>query len=848
MNNSTPILSRDIATPGLPKLCVRLLSNRSISKTPRVVLFLAVIWLGVLLTNGQAKEPPFVSGFDRFFATQAEPSPIAGQLLMTELSCAACHESKDSSLTPKRGPRLQAVGLRLQQDWLMRFLSNPSQEKPGTTMPDVLHALDKPEKELTIKALTAFLATQTEAFPTLVSTASNPVAIEFWNKGDRQRGKALFHQVGCVACHEPSDDQAGSEKQTQLEKILSQLEPDEIKALGLSDAAVPIRSVPHAKLIDKYTRKSLTHFLIRPDLIRPHGRMPSLKLNATEAADISAHLLREQSVSVALSERQSKTDATLIAQGANLFSQFKCVACHDIRDSAKIKRPSFKKAKQLADLDAAKPKSCVSNPSNSQPSFSFDVKQSKSILAAMKQLNQADKSIKEEGNTQSTSRRDVEFKMMQLNCFACHEREKKGGVGVRRRRFFETAAHVDLGDEGRIPPSLDHVGYKLKASWLKSVFNGTGDIRPHLLARMPHFPEVVTNTLPSAFTSADRTKTKPTPEFQNAAKLVSAGRELLDTGCVQCHTFRGERLPGVMGTDIANVDKRINPDWFREFLLNPASMKNRTRMPTFFPNGRSSNKTVLNGNVDQQIAAIWGYINEPNKLPLPAKIVAGKIHNFEVKPKDRPVVLRTFMKDAGTHAIAVGFPQGVHLAFDAERVQLAQIWKGKFLDAHGTWYDRFTPLATPLGTNIITLTKRPLIASLKTATTPWPAEVTERAYRFRGYRLDKSGTPTFLYSFETLQIQDRIEPLNNTSIQRTITFIQNDAERMKNVWLLANSGKLSAVRTTGYKNAAGLTVELPEAIAEDAVLRNSAHRQEWIVPISGKQEISIKMTYTWANP
>ena len=55
------------------------------------------------------------------------------------------------------------------------------------------------------------------------------------------------------------------------------------------------------------------------------------------------------------------------------------------------------------------------------------------------------------------------------------------------------------------------------------------------------------------------------------------------------------------------------------------------------------------------------------------------------------------MQSAGTHAIAVGFPQKVHFAFDAEQISLAQAWRGRFLDAEGTWFVRHAPPADPIG-------------------------------------------------------------------------------------------------------------------------------------------------------
>ncbi|MCA9006865.1 MAG: hypothetical protein KDA70_16435, partial [Planctomycetaceae bacterium] len=87
--------------------------------------------------QSETETPPFVSGFDRF-ARHDELEPHAGgQLLISELSCVACHPSQRSELQPKRGPRLTGAGNHLQQQWIREFLAAPQVVKAGTTMPDV---------------------------------------------------------------------------------------------------------------------------------------------------------------------------------------------------------------------------------------------------------------------------------------------------------------------------------------------------------------------------------------------------------------------------------------------------------------------------------------------------------------------------------------------------------------------------------------------------------------------------------------------------------------------------------------------------------------------------------------
>ncbi len=648
-------------------------SRRSGNRNRNLIGRISTFFVLVVTVASVRAAPPFVAGYDRF----AESQPIeAGRLLLTELGCTACHPADGSNLNAKSAPILDVAGRRLSGDWVKKFLSSPQHVKPGTTMPDMFAGWDGAEKQNAITALIAFLTTKQNPYPKLNSTASTPIAREFWSKGDAGRGEELYHQVGCVACHEPRAD-GQTDGQTR-----SQFDEDTLEELGIVSSVEPLGSVPHPQLHEKYSPQSLTHFVLDPLAVRPDGRMPSLKLRPDEAADVAAYLLADQTDQPDPTARSS--DANLIATGRRLFQEIGCVNCHEVKGVGKTTATV-----KLVDLDPAADVSCIGKARTGLPHYTLDDSQRSAIRQAI-----ADPQVDD----------PVQHRMMQLNCYACHERNNLGGVGLRRRQFFQTVDHVDLGDEGRIPPPLDGVGRKLTNTWLKNVLTGKGDVRPYLETRMPIFGSASDSLVDCLIADDLQTANAETAHAETFATTKSsgpAGRTLFDLGCVQCHPLQGERLPGVVGIDLAEIDKRVRPEWFRAFLLDPAGLKQRTRMPTFFRNGQSSSPDVLSGNVDQQIASLWVYLKEINKHGMPAKIEQGRAHDFELVPEQRPIILRTFMEHAGPQAIAVGFPDQLHLAFDAESVRIAQFWKGRFLDAHGTWFNRFTPPAKPLGSDVV---------------------------------------------------------------------------------------------------------------------------------------------------
>ena len=827
------------------------MNKRQNSRVPLGILVACFVLLALSRTI-QAADAPFVAAFDRFARHGEIAERAAGRLLLAELSCTACHASEDSQLAPKGGPLLDGVGNRLHPQWLKRFLLHPTATKPGTTMPDILAGVPNETKPAVVDALAAFLSSQPASYPEIRATGANPVLFEFWKQGDAEQGKQLYHQIGCVACHAADGDYEVVEvKPSPIDQLLAQLDPEEIAELGLASAARRVESVPHGNLAAKYTYESLTHFLLKPEATRPAGRMPNFSLTAMDAAHIAAYLLdrneteAQGSDATAPSERPPQTGASssaneqLIAEGRRLFVELRCANCHAI-EGAKEKLLAAPLAK-LGAVDAA---SCFvgRETKRGQPDFPLDDAQKMAMEAAMSHL---------ESKKPLAADELLEGQLLQLNCYACHEREKRGGVGRFRKPYFETVGNVDIGDEGRLPPQLTNVGLKLQQTWLKNVLAGKVRVRPHMHIRMPQFAADKVKPLPALLVKADDGQRQPTDQQvfgqANLAEFADAGRALMDAGCVQCHAYKGESLPGTVGVDLQSIALRVQPQWFHDFLLDPASLKERTRMPTFFPGGVSQNKAILAGNTEQQIAAMWAYLRDLDRQPLPQKIVDARAQDYELTPTDRPIVMRTFMQEAGTHAIAVGFPQKIHYAFDAESISLALAWRGRFVDAEGTWFVRFAPPADPLGDERMRFPAGVALAALDNPKAEWPADAEAADYRFSGYRLDKSGVPTFLYKIGGLEVEDRIAPAAAQTLKRRLVIRSGQpGKNARSLWLRAHVGKsLSSSGATAVASESGLQVIVGDDLARGAQLRSVNGGQQWIMRVDIDAEKVIELEYKW---
>jgi cytochrome c551/c552 len=354
----------------------------------------------------------------------------------------------------------------------------------------------------------------------------------------------------------------------------------------------------------------------------------------------------------------------------------------------------------------------------------------------------------------------LKLKMASLNCFACHERDKLGGVESAKREHFKSVGEIDLGDEGQLPPRLTGVGAKLQTAAIVKIISGHGAVRSYMATRMPDFGEANAKELAAAFEKIDlATAWKPVER----SGRNPMGRQLVGTtgyGCIVCHDLNGHKSLGVPAIDLAHAPERLRVEWFHAYLRDPAAYRPGTRMPSFWPNGVPANSSGKSKKpnpkaTEQQIDSIWVYLNEVKQTRLPEGMEPKG--SFEIKPVNEPVIFRSFIEGAGVAGIAVGFPPGsgggLNVAFDAEQCRWAIAWKGRFIDAESTWDMRANPPAKPLGEAVVEFpTGAPFSA---------PGS-------FRGFTLDKQRVPTFHYEVDGATVDDRMEPTADGALRRTI--------------------------------------------------------------------------------
>jgi hypothetical protein len=166
-------------------------------------------------------------------------------------------------------------------------------------------------------------------------------------------------------------------------------------------------------------------------------------------------------------------------------------------------------------------------------------------------------------------------------------------------------------------------------------------------------------------------------------------------------------------------------------------------------------------------------------LPLPEGLEPPK--GLVVAVHDQPVLLRTFLPDVGTRALAVGYPGGISVAFDAASCRLAYAWSGNFLDASPVWDGRGGNPAKVLGPRFwnappgcpwaVTASLAPPDFAARANDPAHGARLPEgRIYQgkpqlhFDGYTVERTGQPVFHYRLaseeaQDLQVSERIVPL-----------------------------------------------------------------------------------------
>lgn len=489
--------------------------------------------------------------------------------------------------------------------------------------------------------------------------------------------------------------------------------------------------------------------------------------------------------------------------GRALYDQRKCASCHDAGAGVPDSAPT------LAELRAESAGCLSSDPAAPAIDYGFDADQRELLVNLLRNRS----GLAQPRDAHS----EIFVQMNQHQCTACHARD---GVGAPSDAVLASFVGADdLGDEGRVPPTLHDVGAKLTEGALgHSIAHGL-EYRPSVKARMPAFRDVdqqlswsLTELLKEV-DSVDAPREAPSFEAEDA-KL---GHRLSGTqgglACIACHGAGGHPSVGVQGPSLSAMAERLEYDWYARWMENPPAMRPGTRMLNVFGSGQSPITDVHGGDAAAQIDSIWQYLSLGESMPLPAGLVADR-SSYELTPIERPVYFGTFYRDASARVMAVGFPERVSAAFDMHHGRLVEVWRGDFMNAKGTWDGRAGQLEGAGGTDVLAMPAGPAVA-VGASAEEWPAAEKDRV-DILGHDRDALGHPTFRYRLvpEGIEVAESLTPqLAAGGATLTRTFVLRAPRPVPRTQIRVHDGSdvrlIPVTWTTGSDGAAEFVVEVP---------------------------------------
>lgn len=189
----------------------------------------------------------------------------------------------------------------------------------------------------------------------------------------------------------------------------------------------------------------------------------------------------------------------------------------------------------------------------------------------------------------------------------------------------------------------------------------------------------------------------------------------------------------------------------------------------------------------------------------------------------RASIYRNFIAGTSARAIGIGFPGALNLAYSADRFGVELIWTGDFISGARHWTERGLGAEAPAGTQLAKLTNSLALP---------------QGAKFRGYKLDKAGNPTFSVQVAEQTFQDSWRPVGSASspaLRRELV-VSGDGAPLE--VLIAENLECSALGGGKFGLGSALTLQVENATPEVRA------GKVYLKVAPGKQ---VAITYHWKS-
>ncbi len=567
----------------------------------------------------------------------------SGIKLIQKYGCYACHKIEGWENRRVPGPSLERIAAKVDKEFFKNWVWNPKDFNQHARMPSFFNQENNKRHDFQKLNIA-----EVNAIAEYLFEKSKPYRPDIhYSGGDKEKGKALIKEVGCLGCH----GVAGLEEESKK----------------VNAGAAPYLSGTGSKVSGDW----LVTWLKKPSHYQPNTIMPSFRLSDDEANNIAAYLLslkneafsklrfeplikadRDQILLDYLSSFDTKEVAKqklaamsdrerTLDLGYRSVGKYGCYSCHNIEGFAgrapigpELTKVGSKPIEQFAFsheiVDHNRHSWIVAHLQNPRrwdngtdksfdeilrmPNFNMNKKDAELITGVL--LGLTSEVVPLNGMKVLDEYEKTYAKGMQVvnkfNCIGCHQIDGEHG---------DILAMFDDVNEG--PPRLINEGHRVQNDWFNHFLQDVHPIRPFVKVRMPSFN--MTNAERNAIVTGFQAKAKQMTYDDNLADVVwetgerEAANKLWDAlACVSCHSI-GFTKTDPMAPNLHLSRRRLRASWIKEWLLDPQKVMPGTTMPSFWQDGVATEAQILDGNVEKQINALTKLILDFGDKDFPKK-------------------------------------------------------------------------------------------------------------------------------------------------------------------------------------------------------------------------------------